>query len=138
MASAGHAGLARVAARCSRCWPLGVGPLLITAFGYGIPAWFDEELNPLIDLLTRAASRSPQIDARQYGVVVFLVFDPCACAPFGADLAALATYATWVALLAAVVVAFALIARRYAAGRPLRELADPGAWPGPARCRCCT
>src|SRR2546422_2379783 len=54
---------------------LGLGRLLLTAFGYGIPAWFDEELNPLIGLITQSRPIA-QIDARQYGVVVFLVFDP--------------------------------------------------------------
>src|SRR5947209_7091222 len=27
---------------------LSLGRLLLTAFSYGIPAWFDEEMNPLI------------------------------------------------------------------------------------------
>ncbi|HEY0581281.1 MAG TPA: hypothetical protein VGE94_03805, partial [Chloroflexota bacterium] len=30
---------------------LSIGRLILTAFGYGIPAWFDEELNPLVNLL---------------------------------------------------------------------------------------
>src|SRR5437016_1402285 len=76
---------------------LSVGRLLVTAFSYGIPAWFDEELNPLINLLTRGAPIA-QVDARQYGVVVFLVFDP-PVRVLGANLPALATYAAWVALL---------------------------------------
>ena len=49
--------------------------MLATAFGYGIPAWFDEELNPLLGLLARNQPIT-HIDARQYGVVVFLTFDP--------------------------------------------------------------
>ncbi|MCA1644541.1 MAG: hypothetical protein LC797_03420 [Chloroflexi bacterium] len=75
---------------------LSVGRLFFTAFGYGIPAWFDEELNPLIGLITRGQPVS-QIDPRQYGVVVFLVFDP-ALRVVGDNLAALATYATWVSV----------------------------------------
>ena len=31
---------------------LSVGRLLFTTFSYGVPAWFDEELNPLIGLIT--------------------------------------------------------------------------------------
>jgi hypothetical protein len=98
---------------------LSVGRLLMTAFAYGVPAWFDEELNPLLGLITRGQPIS-QIDPRQYGVVVFLVFDP-AVRLLGPNLAALATYATWVALLFAVV-AFAFAARRYAGGGSLARL----------------
>jgi Glycosyltransferase family 87 len=90
---------------------LSVGRLLFTAFSYGVPAWFDEELNPLIDLLTRGQPIA-SVDARQYGVVVFLVFDP-ALRALGANLPGLATYAAWVAL-PCVVLAYVLIARRYA------------------------
>src|ERR1051325_2786060 len=54
---------------------LAVGRMVLTAFSYGVPAWFDEELNPLINLLTRGEPIT-QVDARQYGVVVFLVLDP--------------------------------------------------------------
>jgi Glycosyltransferase family 87 len=104
---------------------LAVGRLLVTAFSYGVPAWFDEELNPLIGLLTRAEPIA-QIDARQYGVVVFLVFDP-ALRVLGANLPALATYATWVALVATTG-AFALVARRYAADDPARLLILLIAW----------
>ena len=101
---------------------LSVGRLLITAFGYGVPAWFDEELNPLIALITHGQPIS-QIDARQYGVVVFLVFDPALrVLGSGVALGGLATYATWVALLAAVV-AFAFAARRYAADATSGSLA---------------
>ena len=32
---------------------LAIGRLLLTAFGYGVPAWFDEELNPLIGLISQ-------------------------------------------------------------------------------------
>jgi Glycosyltransferase family 87 len=85
--------------------------LLRTAFDYGVPAWFDEELNPLIGLVSRGQPVT-QIDARQYGVIVFLVFDP-AVRILGPNLAALATYAGWVALLATSL-AFALVVRRYA------------------------
>jgi hypothetical protein len=104
---------------------LAVGRLLVTAFSYGIPAWFDEELNPLIALLTRGEPIT-QIDARQYGVVVFLVFDP-ALRVLGPNLSALAAYATWVAL-AATIGAFALVARRYAADDPARLLIILIAW----------
>jgi hypothetical protein len=104
---------------------LSVGRLLLTAFGYGVPAWFDEELNPLIGWLT-AGQPIDQIDARQYGVVVFLVFDP-ALRVLGPNLPALATYATWVALAAAVA-AFVLVGRRYAADDPARWLLLALAW----------
>ncbi|HEV7662492.1 MAG TPA: glycosyltransferase 87 family protein, partial [Chloroflexota bacterium] len=104
---------------------LSLGRLLITAFGYGVPAWFDEELNPLLNLLV---NHQPiiQIDARQYGVVVFLVFDP-ALRVVGANLAALATYATWVALVATLV-AFILMARRFAPQPGARLLILAIAW----------
>jgi len=78
---------------------LSVGRLLFTTFSYGVPAWFDEELNPLIGLITRGQPIS-QIDPRQYGVVVFLVFDP-ALRVVGDNLAALAVYAAWIALVSA-------------------------------------
>lgn len=90
---------------------LACGRMVTSAFGYGVPAWFDEELNPLINLLT-SGEPITQIDPRQYGVVVFLVFDP-AVRRVGGDLAALATYATWVSL-AAVTVAWVLCAVRFA------------------------
>ncbi len=98
---------------------LSLGRLLITAFGYGVPAWFDEELNPLIGLIIQGQPIA-QIDPRQYGVVVFLVFDP-ALRVLGPDLAALAGYANWVALLATMA-AFAFAARRYATGGSLARL----------------
>src|SRR5260370_5136014 len=91
---------------------LSIGRLLISAFSYGIPAWFDEELNPLIDLIARGQPIA-QVDPRQYGVVVFLVFD-VPVRIVGPNMAALATYAAWVALPCAVA-AFVLMARRYAA-----------------------
>ena len=97
---------------------LSVGRLLITAFAYGIPAWFDEELNPLIALITRGQPIT-QVDARQYGVVVFLVFD-LPLRILGANLPALAVYAAWLALPCAVA-AFVLTARRYASD-------DPAGW----------
>jgi hypothetical protein len=90
---------------------LSVGRMLLSAFSYGVPAWFDEELNPLIDLLVHGQPIA-SVDARQYGVVVFLVFDP-ALRVLGANLSALATYAAWIAL-PCVVAAYVLIARRYA------------------------
>src|SRR4051812_10784325 len=71
---------------------IGAGRLVYTGFAYGIPAWFDEELNPLLNLLVDGQPIQ-QIDARQYGVVVFLVFDP-AIRILGANLSALAVYAT--------------------------------------------
>jgi hypothetical protein len=104
---------------------LSVGRLLFTAFSYGIPAWFDEELNPLIALITQGQP-IVQIDSRQYGVVVFLVFDP-ALRVLGDNTAALATYAAWVALLT-VVAAFALVARRYAADDSARLVVLIVAW----------
>ena len=104
---------------------LSVGRLLFTAFSYGVPAWFDEELNPLIGLLTQAQPIT-QIDPRQYGVVVFLVFDP-ALRIVGDNLGALAIYAAWVAL-ASLVAAFVLVARRYAADDPARLLVLAIAW----------
>jgi hypothetical protein len=104
---------------------LAVWRMLLSAFSYGVPAWFDEELNPLLDL--RLAGQPIQhIDARQYGVVVFLVFDP-AVRTVGANLGALATYAAWVAL-PATLVAFALVARRYAADDRARLLLLGAMW----------
>ena len=94
---------------------LSVGRMLATAFGYGVPAWFDEELNPLIGWIT-AGQPIDHVDARQYGVVVFLVFDP-SLRILGANLPGLATYATAVAL-AASLAALVLIGRRYAADDP--------------------
>jgi Glycosyltransferase family 87 len=119
---------------------LSVGRLLLTAFSYGIPAWFDEELNPLIGLVIHGQPITT-IDARQYGVMVFLVFDPavriashwdcwqavgslsagvgqCYAAivtpsSVAPNLAGVAAYATWVSLVAAVI-AFAFVAGRYA------------------------
>jgi hypothetical protein len=104
---------------------LSVGRLLFTAFSYGVPAWFDEELNPLIGLLTQGQAIT-RIDPRQYGVVVFLVFDP-AVRILGANPGALAIYAGWVALVA-VLAAFVLVARRYAADDPARLLVLAIAW----------
>jgi hypothetical protein len=104
---------------------LAIARLLLTAFSYGVPAWFDEELNPLIGLLSQGQSIT-QIDARQYGVVVFLVFDP-AVRLLGPNLGSLAQYAAWVSL-AATTLAFVLIARRYAADDPARLLVLLGAW----------
>src|SRR5215471_4257857 len=90
---------------------LSVGRMLAAALSYGIPAWFDEELNPLINLVVHGQAIT-QIDARQYGVVVFLVFDP-ALRAFGDNLSALATYAAMVAL-PCVVAAYILVCRRFA------------------------
>jgi hypothetical protein len=104
---------------------LSVGRLLYTAFSYGVPAWFDEELNPLIDLLTRGQPIA-SVDARQYGVVVFLVFDPAVRA-FGANLSTLALYAAWVAL-PCVFAAYVLIARRFAQDDPVQWLIIALAW----------
>jgi Glycosyltransferase family 87 len=104
---------------------LSVGRLLATAFGYGVPAWFDEELNPLIGSVT-AGQPIDQIDARQYGVVVFLVFDPL-LRVLGPNLPSVATYAACIAL-GATLAAYVLIARRYAANDPLRWLLLVLAW----------
>jgi hypothetical protein len=104
---------------------LALGRLLLTAFGYGVPAWFDEELNPLIGLITQGQPIT-QIDPRQYGVVVFLVFDP-ALRLLGPNLGPVAIYAAWVSLAAAGV-AFALIARRFASDEPARLLVLLLAW----------
>lgn len=104
---------------------LSVGRLLITAFSYGVPAWFDEELNPLINLIVHGQPIT-QVDARQYGVFVFLVFDP-AIRVFGADLPALATYAGLVGL-PCVALAFALMGRRFADDDPALWLILLLAW----------
>ncbi len=104
---------------------LSVGRLLLTAFSYGVPAWFDEELNPLLNLITRGQPIA-NIDARQYGVVVFLVFDPIV-RMVGANLPALAMYAALVAL-PCVVAAFVLLGRRYAADDPAHWLILALAW----------
>jgi hypothetical protein len=104
---------------------LSVGRLLLSAFSYGVPAWFDEELNPLLNLLTR---QQPilQVDSRQYGVVVFLVFD-VPVRVLGANLPALATYAAWVAL-PCVIVAYVLVARRFAGDDAVQWLLLALAW----------
>lgn len=104
---------------------LSVGRLLLSALSYGVPAWFDEELNPLINLLARGQAIT-QIDARQYGVVVFLVFDPAVRA-VGDNLAALAVYAAWIALPCAVT-GYVLIAKRYAADDAAHWLILALAW----------
>ena len=104
---------------------LALGRLVLTAFSYGVPAWFDEELNPLRALVLQQQPIT-QIDARQYGVVVFLVFDP-ALRLSGDNAAALASYANLVALVAAAA-AFGLMARRYAKGDPARLLVLLAAW----------
>ena len=104
---------------------LSVGRLLITAFSYGVPAWFDEALNPLINLIVHGQPIQ-QVDARQYGVVVFLVFD-LPLRILGANLPALATFAAWVALPCAVV-ALVLVARRFAADDMTHVLVLVAAW----------
>ena len=104
---------------------LSVGRLLITAFSYGVPAWFDEELNPLLNLIVHGEPIT-QVDARQYGVFVFLVFDP-AVRLVGADLPALATYAGGVAL-PCVILALVLVARRFGWDNPAHWLLLLLAW----------
>jgi hypothetical protein len=104
---------------------LSISRLVLTAFGYGVPAWFDEELNPLIGLLTESQPIT-HIDVRQYGVVVFLVFDP-AVRVLGDNLPGLAMYAAVVAVLATII-GFTLVARRYAAGDTARMLLILVAW----------
>jgi hypothetical protein len=104
---------------------LSVGRLLLAATSYGVPAWFDEELNPLINLVTHGEPIT-QIDARQYGVVVFLALDP-ALRVLGDNLSALAVYTAWIALPCAIG-AYVLIARRYAANDPGRWLILALAW----------
>lgn len=104
---------------------LSVGRLLITSVSYGVPAWFDEELNPLINLLTHGQPIS-QVDSRQYGVVVFLLLDP-AVRILGTNLPALAVYAGGLSLASAVA-ALVLIGRRYAAGSPASWLLLVLAW----------
>lgn len=96
-----------------------------TALGYGAPAWFQEELPPLVRLLTRGEPIT-QIDSRQYGVVAFLVFDP-AVRLLGPDFAALSRYAMVVDLVA-LAGAFLLVARRYARGDRRRVLALAVFW----------
>ena len=104
---------------------LSVGRMLLSAFSYGVPAWFDEELNPLINLLVHNQPIS-QVDARQYGVVVFMVFD-LPVRLLGANLAALALYAALVAL-PCIVLAYFLIARRFAGDDPAHWLVLALAW----------
>ncbi|MBV9895752.1 MAG: DUF2029 domain-containing protein [Chloroflexi bacterium] len=99
--------------------------LLVDAFSYGVPAWFDEELNPLINFVVHGVPIT-QIDARQYGVVVFLVFDP-ALRVVGDNLSALAVYATWIALPTSIA-AYAFIARRYAENDAAHWLIIALAW----------
>ena len=90
-----------------------------------MPAWFDEELNPLFNLLGKGVPIT-QIDARQYGVVVFLVLDPTVRL-FGADGSAITPYAAVVSLLMGLL-GFALIARRYASDDLGRLLILAAAW----------
>jgi Glycosyltransferase family 87 len=104
---------------------LALGRLVVTAFAYGIPAWFDEELNPLFNLLAYGQPIT-QIDARQYGVVVFLALDP-AVRLLGPNPSALAIYAAVLSLLAALG-GFALIAWRYATDDQGRLLLLGLAW----------
>lgn len=104
---------------------LSLGRMLLSAFSYGVPAWFDEELNPLINLLTQQQPIQ-QVDARQYGVVVFMVFDP-AVRMLGANLPALAIYAAAVAL-PCVIAAYILIVRRFANHNPAHWLLLALAW----------
>src|SRR5262245_47864244 len=104
---------------------LALGRLVATAFAYGVPAWFDEELNPLFNLLGKGQPIT-QIDARQYGVVVFLVLDP-AVRLFGADGAAITPFAAVVSLVMALL-GFVFVARRYAADDVGRLLLLGAAW----------
>jgi hypothetical protein len=77
-----------------------VGRFVSVAVSYGIPAWFDEELNPLV---RRVMLGQPitAIDLRQYGVITYLVFHP-AIALFGPDFHTLAVYGLVPALVGAV------------------------------------
>lgn len=90
-----------------------LGRFLYTAFGYGIPAWFGEELPPLIGLLSRGEPITA-IDLRQYGVVTFLVYDP-AVRLLGPDFHPLSVYGLVVSLTASFA-AFVLVAHRLFAG----------------------
>jgi hypothetical protein len=124
--------------------------MLIAAFSYGIPAWFDEELNPLINLITRGRPIT-EIDARQYGVFVYLVLDlplrlldAASSIPLpggqaltvgqfartpdgGANMAVLADYAGCIALFS-VIVACVLMGWRFAGRDPARWLVLILAW----------
>jgi hypothetical protein len=102
-----------------------VARLVYSIFTHGISAWFDEELNPLLGLLVNGQAIE-HIDPRQYGVVVFLVLDPVVRA-FGGNLSVLATYTAFLSLVTAVV-AFVLMARRYASDDPARLLILLIAW----------
>ena len=104
---------------------LSVGRMLFSAFSYGVPAWFDEELNPLINLITQHQPIT-SVDARQYGVVVFLIFD-LPLRLLGPNLPALAVYAAWVAL-PCVILAYVLVARRFAGDDPAQWLVLALAW----------
>jgi Glycosyltransferase family 87 len=81
----------------------------VAVAGYGIPAWFDEELNPLVRFVTRGQPITA-IDLRQYGVVTYLVFDP-AIRLLGPDFHTLAGYGL-VPALAASIGALALVGAR--------------------------
>ncbi len=76
------------------------GRFVSVAVTYGIPAWFDEELNPLVRWVTRGQPITA-IDLRQYGVITYLVFHP-AIALLGPDFHTLAVYGLVPALLGAV------------------------------------
>jgi hypothetical protein len=74
---------------------IGLAALAVVRFsaavaGYGVPAWFDEELNPLVRFVAQGQPVSG-IDMRQYGVVTYLVFDP-AIRLLGPDFHTLALY----------------------------------------------
>lgn len=97
----------------------------LTALTYGIPAWFDEELPPLLQWRELGVAIS-HIDQRQYGPLVFLVFDP-ALRLLGSDYGPLQRYAMVLAVTT-IVLAFLLIGRRYARSSARAWLVLTVAW----------
>src|SRR5712691_9945187 len=58
---------------------LAIVRLLLTAFSYGVPAWFDEELNPLIGLLSEGQPITRSIRASTAWWYSSSSTPPCAC-----------------------------------------------------------
>lgn len=99
----------------------------------GVPAWFAEELPPLLDLRF-GGQPIERIDRRQYGVVVFLVFEPAIwLARLGGATSAQAAlpFLAWYGLAAsalATLVAFLVLARRTVPWQPRWLLVAAIAW----------
>ena len=120
---------------------LSIGRLLADHVQLRHPGLVRRGAQPADQPLTRGQPIA-QIDARQYGVVVFLVFDPAVAHCVGANLSALATLCHLGARCRLSVLALRpgrTTLRRRSVRRP-RVAAACWCWclPGRARCRCCT